>query len=150
MLKFFAENSLILHNQKSFKSGDSHTNQFLSVISRLMSKKWGVEEMSSPFPCSPVIRECSWKKTQIEKNYSSNLQIFDDSQEVRFEFLDIPKDFHKVWHKGLNFKLKHISISGNLLRTFTDFLKLRQQSVVLNGQLSPWSNIQAGVQQVCL
>ena len=24
--------------------------------------------MSSPFPCSPVIRECSWKKTQIEKN----------------------------------------------------------------------------------
>ena len=23
--------------------------------------------MPSPFPCSPVIRECSWKKTQIEK-----------------------------------------------------------------------------------
>ena len=23
--------------------------------------------MSSPFPCSPVIREWSWKKTQIEK-----------------------------------------------------------------------------------
>ena len=21
-----------------------------------------------PFPCSPVIRECSWKKTQTEKN----------------------------------------------------------------------------------
>ena len=24
--------------------------------------------MSSPFPCSLVIRECSWKKTQIEKS----------------------------------------------------------------------------------
>ena len=23
--------------------------------------------MPSPFPCDPVIRECSWKKTQIEK-----------------------------------------------------------------------------------
>ena len=23
--------------------------------------------MPSPFPCSPVIRECSWNKTQIEK-----------------------------------------------------------------------------------
>ena len=23
--------------------------------------------MPSNFPCSPVIRECSWKKTQIEK-----------------------------------------------------------------------------------
>ena len=23
--------------------------------------------MPSPFPCSPVIRECSWQKTQIAK-----------------------------------------------------------------------------------
>ena len=23
--------------------------------------------MPSPFPCSPVIRECSWNKTQVEK-----------------------------------------------------------------------------------
>ena len=29
---------------------------------------WGVKQMSSPFPCSPVIRECSWKKTRVEKN----------------------------------------------------------------------------------
>ena len=25
--------------------------------------------MPSPFPCSPVIRDCSWRKTQIEKKY---------------------------------------------------------------------------------
>ena len=40
--------------------------------------------MPSPFPCGPVIRECSWKKTQIEKKkcpyekvflkYAANLQ----------------------------------------------------------------------------
>ena len=28
---------------------------------------WGVKEIPSPFHCSPVIRRCSWKKTQIEK-----------------------------------------------------------------------------------
>ena len=27
--------------------------------------------MPSPFPCSPVVRECSWKKTQIEKKNDS-------------------------------------------------------------------------------
>ena len=28
--------------------------------------------MPSPFPCSPVIREWSWKKTQIEKKQKKN------------------------------------------------------------------------------
>ena len=53
----------------------------------------------------------------------------------------------KVWHKGLIFKLKQNAISGNLLSTLTDFLKLRKQRVVLNGQLSSWSNIETGVPQ---
>ena len=36
--------------------------------------KWllGVNEMPSPFPCSPVIRECLWKKTHIEKKKKKN------------------------------------------------------------------------------
>ena len=29
--------------------------------------------MPSPFPCSPVICECSWKKTQTEKKKKSGL-----------------------------------------------------------------------------
>ena len=57
------------------------------------------------------------------------------------------KAFDKVWHKGLIFKLKQNGISGNLLSTLTDFLKLRKQRVVLNGQLSSWSNIESGVPQ---
>ena len=59
----------------------------------------------------------------------------------------MPKAFNKVWHKGLIFKLKQSSISGNLLGTLTDFLKLRKQRVVLNGQLSSWSNIETVVGQ---
>ena len=66
---------------------------------------------------------------------------FDDGHEVCSVFLDMPKAFDKVWHKGLIFKLKQDGISGNLLSTLTDFLRLRKQSVVLNGQLSSWSNI---------
>ena len=35
----------------------------------------------------------------------------------------------------------------NSVTTLTDFLKLRKQRVVLNGQLSSWSNIETGVPQ---
>ena len=73
---------------------------------------------------------------------------FDDGREVRSAFLDMSKAFDKVWYKGLIFKLKQNGISGNLLSTLTDFLKLRKQRVVLNGQLSSWSNIESGVPQM--
>ena len=54
--------------------------------------------MTSPFPCSPVIGEWSWKKTQIEKKYSSNatdagndqsmfiLTILEKVKETRLKF----------------------------------------------------------------
>ena len=36
--------------------------------------------MPSPFPCSPVIRECSWNKTQIEKKLLLRLErIFNEN-----------------------------------------------------------------------
>ena len=57
------------------------------------------------------------------------------------------KGFGKLWHKDLIFKLKQNRISGNLLSTLTDFLKLRKQRVVLNGKLSSWSNIESGIPQ---
>ena len=57
------------------------------------------------------------------------------------------KAFDKVWHRGLIFKLKQNGISCNLLSTLTDFLKLRKQRVVLNGQLTSWSNLESGIPQ---
>ena len=62
-------------------------------------------------------------------------------------FLDISKAFDKVWHKGLIYKLKQNGISGNVLNTIIDFLSFRKQRVVLNGQVSQWTNIEAGVSQ---
>ena len=72
---------------------------------------------------------------------------FDDGFEVRGVFLDISKAFDKVWHKGIIFKLQQNGISGKLLCVLSDFLKDRKQRVILNGQLSSWTSVNAGVPQ---
>ena len=61
--------------------------------------------------------------------------------------LDISKAFDKVWHKGLIHKLKQNGIVGLFLKILTDFLKLRKQRVILNGQHSSWSDVLASVPQ---
>ena len=58
-----------------------------------------------------------------------------------------PRQFDKVWHEDLLFKLKQNGISGNLLNVITDFLYQRKQRVVLNGQHSSWTNTEAGFRQ---
>ena len=74
-------------------------------------------------------------------------QSFDDGFEVRGVFLDISKAFDKVWHDGLIYKLKQNGVAGDLLDTLTNFLKEREQRVVLNSQYSTWTNVEAGVLQ---
>ena len=59
---------------------------------------------------------------------------FDNGLEVRAAFLDISKAFDKGWHDGLIYKLKQNGIKDKLLCLLIDFLKNRQQRVVLNGQ----------------
>ena len=70
---------------------------------------------------------------------------FDDVSEVRGIFLDISKAFDKVWHKGLLYKLNQNGISGKLSDIITDFLNLRKQRAVLNGQYSSWTSIEAWI-----
>ena len=66
---------------------------------------------------------------------------------MRGVILDISKAFDKVWHKGIIFKLKQNGISGKLLSVLSDFLKDRKQRVILNGQVSSWTDVNAGVPQ---
>ena len=81
----------------------------------------------------------------FQDNITHNIyQLLDDGLEARAVFLDISKTFDKVWHEGLLFKLKQNGISGNLLNVITDFLYQRKQRVVLNGQHSSWTNVEAG------
>ena len=74
----------------------------------------------------------------------------DEVLEVRGVFLDITKAFDKVWPEGLIFKLKQNSISGNWLNLLCDFLRNKKQRVLLNGQVSDWSDVNAGVLQVSI
>ena len=43
------------------------------------------------------------------------------------------KAFDKVWYEGLIFKLEQNGVTGNLLKLFENYLKDREQRVVLNG-----------------
>ena len=72
---------------------------------------------------------------------------FDVGLEVRSNFLEISKAFAKVWHDGVIYKLTQDGILRNLLNLLQNFLKERKQCVVLNGQVSTWENINAGVPQ---
>ena len=72
-------------------------------------------------------------------------KFFDEGFEVRGFFLDISKTFDKVWHEGLLLRLNQNGIFGNLLNLLRDALSCRKQQVVLNGQLSSWDNVTAGV-----
>ena len=69
----------------------------------------------------------------------------DDGFEMRGVFLHISKAFDKVCHKGIIFKLQQNGISGKLLDVLSDVLKDRKKSVILNGQFSSWTSINAGV-----
>ena len=67
--------------------------------------------------------------------------------EVKGVFLDISEASDRVWHEGLLYKLKCISIDGNFLKLVKSFLSNRYQRVVLNGQSSSWTDVKAGVPQ---
>ena len=56
-------------------------------------------------------------------------------------FLDILKAFNGVWHEGLIYKIKHMGITGLLLKLIQSFLNNRLQRVVLNGQTSAWTQV---------
>ena len=69
---------------------------------------------------------------------------------MRGVFLDISIAFDKVWHEGFIFELKQNGISGNLLSVLSDSFKDRKQRVILNGQVSSWTGVNAGVPWVSI
>ena len=62
-------------------------------------------------------------------------------------FCDISKAFHRVWHKGLLFKLKENGIGDSLLLWLTSYLENRKQKVVIQASESSSLPIKARVPQ---
>ena len=68
-------------------------------------------------------------------------------KDVRGIFLDISKAFDRVWHEGLIYKIKCISVTSMPLKLLQTFLQNRHQQVLLNGQCSSWAPVFVGVLQ---
>ena len=66
--------------------------------------------------------------------------------EVLGVFLYMSKDFEKVWHQGLIFKLKSTGLSNSLLSFIESFLSDRFQRI-LNGHTWEWLPVNACVPQ---
>ena len=73
-----------------------------------------------------------------------NLINNDDGLEVRSVFLDIAEGFDKA-NKGLSFKLEQNGISGHLLNILKDILSNKKQRIILKGQVSTWTSVNAGI-----
>ena len=84
---------------------------------------------------------------QLVYMYHQFCEALDKKKDVRIVFCDISKAFDKVWHKGILYKLKKLGINGDLLNWFQDYLENRLQRVIIKGQMSWWSLIEAGVPQ---
>ena len=84
---------------------------------------------------------------QLAYLYHIFTEALDAGKEVRTVFCDISKAFDRVWHEGLIYKLKAAGVSGDVLRWFQSYLSGRRQRVVLQGSLSEWVYIKAGVPQ---
>jgi hypothetical protein len=85
--------------------------------------------------------------TQLIEIYDQFCRAVSHGKDIRVVFLDISKAFDRVWHTGLLHKLRKHGIKGKLLAWFMDYLKDRQQRVIINGVASSWGNIEAGVPQ---
>ena len=72
---------------------------------------------------------------------------FDFGCEARGVFLDISKAIGRVWWDSVMFKLEQHCITGTFCKLLHDFQASRMQIVVLNGQVSSWANVKAGVPQ---
>ena len=77
----------------------------------------------------------------VYKNYSFSLKLL-ITHEIYSRFdcnsaVDM-KDFDKVWHEGLIFKLKSYETDGDLLTLLISYLEDCTQRVVLNGKTSSW------------
>ena len=98
-------------------------------------------------PYSQVFRPGDSTVNQLIFMVHTMYEALEHSSEVHMVFLDISKAFDKVWHKGLLFKLERLGVRDPLLSWFRSYLTNRRQRVVIDGTVSDWKYVQAGLPQ---
>ena len=74
-------------------------------------------------------------------------EAVDSGCDVDVIYLDFCKAFDKVPHKRLLMKLYAYDVRGRLYRWIREFLKDRQQRVVICGSASDWQSVTSGIPQ---
>ena len=82
---------------------------------------------------------------QLLHIYHMFCEAVDNGKDVRVVFCDISKVFDRVRYKSLLYKLAPMGSLDSLLRWFTSYLSGRRQRVVVDGIVSDWASILAGV-----
>ena len=113
-----------------------------SLFNYFLSNKLFTPSQSGFLPGDSCIAQLLSIIHEIQTAFDENPTV-----DVRGVFLDISKAFDKVWHDGLIFKLKSYGVEGELLLLLKNYLRNREQRVVLNGQTSEWKRIYSGVLQ---
>ena len=71
----------------------------------------------------------------------------DNRSQTDMIIMDFSKAFDSVPHNRLLLKLNHFGIQNNLLVWISNFLKHREQRVVVGGEHSAWTDVTSGVPQ---
>jgi ribonuclease P/MRP protein subunit RPP40 len=74
-------------------------------------------------------------------------EYVDKGMPIDVIYLDFRKAFDKVPHKRLLLKVRAHGINGKIARWIEEWLKEREQRVVLNGKSSDWVKVKSGVPQ---
>ena len=85
--------------------------------------------------------------TQLIEVLNQWTNILDSGGSIDVAYLDIMKAFDTVPHERLLVKLSSYGIVGKTLEWIKSFLTSRRQRVVVNGEVSDWSDVTSGVPQ---
>ena len=92
-----------------------------SLFNHFQSNKVFTSSQSGFLPGDSCIAQLLSIIHEIQTAFGNNSTV-----DVRGVFLDISKDFDRVWHSGLLFKLQAYGVEGKLLALLKDYLHNRK------------------------
>ena len=107
---------------------------FLEVNNIILKSQHGFQKNKSCL--TNLLEYVNFITGQLDKGFS-----------VDVIFLDFAKAFDKVSHRKLIIKAESLGIRGDLLNWISNWLKNREQRVILNGFKSEWTSVDSGVPQ---